>query len=272
MAIKHIPDGGDFEYPKEFGFHHSKGSGARSGTTQTASEPMPGKHDHQHHTSHPQKSEHRSNPSNVSGNAASGNEYAHGGHIHPHGHHIVHVEHHDGAVVHHHALGGHTVHHADGHISHHHSDGSPIHRALGGGLEGGRPAMLGMVSDPHPDEPESGEARDEPTRVPSRQSPSDLSGKGVHDNEYAHGGKTHHQMEEADDVRMARGGGFGVSRPRIARGMKPAAARGHSPFEPKAKAAPSPQMPTGGMPTANAEDGDQGAMPQMHKGGRTRHR
>ena len=109
--MKHIPDGGDFEFPTEFGFHggHDVANLGKHRSKNTENS----RGDHESHLVH---------------KGPERNVYAHGGevhHTHPHGHHVVHAETlHDGSVMHHHAHGGYSHHHPDGTVTHHHSHGA----------------------------------------------------------------------------------------------------------------------------------------------------
>ncbi len=290
MSIKHIPEGGDFEFPKEFGFHGSHG----------AKVPVSDSENVERHSPPGMKSPHRSRHTRMAESGQSdhghlpheGHEpeaaYAHGGHhaveegedkdleshgmahgghhhMHPHGHHVVRVEHHPHGVVHHHAHGGYTVHHHDGAISHHHRHGGVIaHHAAPHMAHGG-----------HPDGHHSGE--------------------GTYVGERAHGG---HHGDEAEDRKLfgemmkehegeghARGGGM---EPRLPRGMRPKAARHQSeigsempvnrpPRAPRASRTPPNMMPgdTMGMGVQPSSEPDAAGagqgIPQLKHGGRPRH-
>lgn len=199
---------------------------------------------------------------------------AHGGeamhHLHPHGHHITHVEHRsDGAVLHHHEHGGHTVHHPAGHISHHHEDGTPVHLAQGGmpdpydGLMSNRPTMR-----------HGGEARSDMAQDKALV----RKAIGQHEN--------HEHDGEHTDLHLRRGGIAQTAT--LPRGMRPAAARHHSPVGQASNRAPrnpnltrtprnemaGGEMPYGIEPSAEPDmmGQDQTGVTSMHKGGRARHR
>ena len=112
MAIHHIPDGKEFQYPSSFGFH---------GSANTTDLGFPEK-------SKPTRERGHKGPHNLSHDGAEGEDvFGKGGHIHPHGHEVIHAEHHaDGGVTHHHAHGGFTHHHPEGHVTHHDSDGAEL--------------------------------------------------------------------------------------------------------------------------------------------------
>lgn len=304
MAMKHIPDGGDFEFPSEFGFHGSAGAaprphhrGRHAPLPEREAEPTaePLAHGGMAHEAHPHghhvvRSERHHASGGIIHHHAHGGytiehpdghvthhhhdgspvHEAHGGHMshmHPHGHHVSHVEHHaDGRVVHHHTHGGHTVHHPDGRITHHHEDGSPVHAAHGGGIE----HMHDESEYAHRHLARGGhftEAEDE------RQDKAMVE-RGIHEHE-AHD----HKGEKPTALHLRRGGIAG-ERARLPRGMKPTAERRHSPIEtpprnPTLTATPRNQMPGGemayGVEPSDEGGEDQGLTP-MRRGGHARRR
>lgn len=123
--IRHIADGENFQFDRDFGFHGSaEGQAPKHGANPGYA--RGGRHERRGREEHMARGgEHRPEPG-----------YAHGGHEghheHPDGHHVVSSHHHeDGRHVEHHAHGGHTVHHPDGRTEHHHAHGHSVHHPDG---------------------------------------------------------------------------------------------------------------------------------------------
>ena len=224
MAIKHIPDGQDFEHPADFGFTGSAKGHRGKGVSKSPDAKMPvstmehGPADHEQtppdYHNVVVTDEHGSGPPDAQ------SQFGHGGHhmphMHPHGHEVMHVEHHPHGVMHHHAHGGMTMHHHDGSITHHDHMGMPIaHHSAHHMAHGGHPGMM----------------QDESTHVGkmARGGHKDMAqdkamvAKGIHQHE------DHEHHGEHTDLHLARGNRVPNSRPRLPRGMKPTSERPHSP-------------------------------------------
>lgn len=195
---------------------------------------------------------------------AHGGEYAGAGrHLHPHGHHVVKVEQMaSGAVIHHHAHGGHTVHHEDGRITHHMADGTPAH--------------LGMMQPEHMHDESEYAHRARGGSMEDEREDKAMVKKAFreHDQHMHHG--------EHEDIELARGG-----EAMLPRGMRPKAARHHSPIgegmpvntpprfgrnttTPR-NAMPGGQMAYGVEPGSEPDEaGSEQGIPQLRRGGKAR--
>lgn len=191
MAIKHIKDGADFEFSKDFGFHGSangtgkgehhsgykRGGHAMGGSTQGPDEPDT------HDSGDSVEDSHRYAKGGHAGEegaeidedegkgfmsepgqdkhkmARGGGMPMHATGAHPHGHHVTHVSSmHDGSEIHHHAHGGFTIHHARGGMTHCAAGGHPV--GHGGGDEAQDKAMIKSAFSQHEDAEHGGEHED----------------------------------------------------------------------------------------------------------------
>lgn len=230
MAKIEIPDGQDFGYPVEFGFHGSAGlqKDMRTG--------------------------HLSEPGKTGGETkAPMTPYARGGraempaHMHPAGHRIVETEAHPtGGVVMKHAHGGYTHMRPDGNVTHHNADGTPA-MGMGGGGAGEGTYVDRMAKGGHM---EAGEERAD------MMQDKGLIKKAMRQHETAEHGGEHHALKLADggDVDgddYARGGRVGKTA-RLPHGMTPVAGRPKSPIntpprKPETTTTPQNAMPGGVM-------------------------
>lgn len=265
MAIRHIKDGENFQFDRDFGFHGSAEAPVRDNDRDGHGPSSPPYAD-----ASKTRADYRESPSNMSREGGPTENYAEGGHVehHPEGHRTHHhpdgthsVHHMDGRVMHHHMDGSHTVTHPDGRIVEHHAmGGHTVHHSDG-----------------------REEHHDHEGRMTIRHPDGSMD---HHDSsEYVHrakGGAMHEGTEN-----YARGGMAG-ERARLPRGMKPTAERPHSPINTPPRnpnlttsprnAMPGGQMPYGVEPSAEPDDagsdqsGMGAGMPGMKKGGHARMR
>lgn len=306
MGIKHIPDGGDFEFSKDFGFHGSAGpdSPDTRGPKHMPEPEEEGGGDYNRggksRRNEGMMSEHMMRRGGQEEHRAAGGhmiEHPDGRVTHHHedgGHHTVHpdgrVEHHyaggghsivhpDGRIVTHHAHGGHTEHHPDGKRVEHHADGGRTVHHMSGEVEhhdastylGRQGSEDGYARGGHAD---SDMAQDKRMIKKAFRQHEDAEHEGEH-----------------EELHLARGG-VPNEHPRFPRKMQPKARGLHSPIgsspierppaNPKftrsqPNAMPGGEMAYGVQPSdesggmAPGPDAD-GPMPAMARGGAMRHR
>lgn len=288
MGIKHIPDGGDFEFSKDFGFHGSSERDTRGpkhmpepaeeGGGDFARGGKMGRNEgmmKEHMMRRSGHEEHRARGGSMV-------EHPDGRVTHHHedgGHHTVHpdgrVEHHhadgghmivhpDGRTVHHHAHGGHTVHHHDGRREEHHAEGGVTYHHLDGTAEhhdGSEYAHRGMGR-------EEGYARG------GHADPDIAQDKRMIKKAFRqHEDAEHHG--EHEELHLARGG-IPSEHPRFPRAMQPKARGLHSPIgnspierppaNPKFTRSPPNAMPGGEMAYGVQPSDEAGGMPPSPDG------
>lgn len=238
MAIKHIPDGGDFEFSREFGF---TGSAPPRKRFATGGKVHGGNY---------------ADGGDVEGDDAMPPAMAEGGehhHLHPHGHHVVHVEHHaEGGVTHYHAHGGFTHHHPDGHITHHDAAGSAVSGMPHMGVEG-------MHDESEYAHRKGGEIGGEMGLVHEAEHLAKRAKS--HEKEEAH-----EEMGEGEREGKAFGGPM-LRKPGM-HGRRMGPPHGMNTMPPAPHTAP-PMSPAGGAMPMGVQPSDEGGggIPQMSKGG-----